>query len=135
MKKQFYRNANFLKFLILGLCLPAYSFAQSSISQLSCRVGVIHSDFKDGYAEATFLMDVVARTGHGGESKAFAFQNHHVEVLADGKWLGISWWRNEKLVAESVTVVSVLAEQSRVLIAYNPENQEQQVALDCSTNH
>ena len=70
--------------------------------------------------------------GHGGPEQNVKGKVNEVITMADGKWLGISWWKNGELIAESINLIRDVIAQPRVLIVYNPKNVEEQVSLDCS---
>lgn len=72
--------------------------------------------------------------GHGAAGPAINGQFNRVEVKADGMWLGINWTQDGELVAESISVIGSSSEKARVLIVYNPKNNNEQVSLDCATN-
>lgn len=55
-----------------------------------------------------------------------------ITAMADGKWLGLSWFLDDELIAESISLIRDTIKQPRVLILYNPQNQDEQVSLDCS---
>ncbi len=59
-------------------------------------------------------------------------EQNELTVMADGKWLGMSWRQNGELIAESVNLIRVEITQPRVLIMYNPKNTNEQVSLDCA---
>jgi hypothetical protein len=100
----------------------------------SCRLGVVHEDLPDGEFEQSFAVPAVASgDSHGGTPLEFKFSDQRVEVLADGKWLALSWWVKEKRIAEVVSVLGAESKDARVLIAYDPENPENnQASLDCA---
>jgi hypothetical protein len=97
-----------------------------------CRLAVIHPGIPEGFKEFLFTVAEQGSEVHGGKPLEFKAGNQTVILLADGKWLAISWWIDEKLVAESVTVVGSFTKEPRALIVYDPADHENnQVALDC----
>lgn len=98
-----------------------------------CRAFISHPGIPKGMAEHLFQVPVKGTSSHGGEPIEFMDGNQKLTVLADGKWLGISWWIGEKRIAETVTVIGNATTEPRVLIAYDPENPgENQASLDCN---
>src|SRR4051794_5360128 len=65
-----------------------------------CQMILIAKDLLSG--SATFKYEVNANNGpHGGQEYPFSSGNYKISVLSNGRWMGISWWRGEELIAES----------------------------------
>lgn len=100
-----------------------------------CRVAVIADDLPNGFGEAFLEVPEQASESHGGKIFEKIFDSHKVSVMADGKWLGISWERNGAVVAEAISLIGPTpSKESRVLIAYFPGNPREQAQLDCSAD-
>ena len=97
-----------------------------------CQVIVVAKDIVDG--SVTFKYEVTPDNdgSHGGVEFPFSSGPHKVSVLSNGRWLGISWWRNDTLVSEAVFARSEENMGSQALIIYNPADQEEQASVDCS---
>lgn len=115
----------------LSLLLPLFTLANEPASAMECTVRVIAEDIQAGYGEATFEVPLNGG-GHGGEERTYSFAPYEVTTIADGKWMGLSWWRGEELIAEGIFVVTAANIEARVAIMYDPKNRENQVAMDCA---
>ena len=81
--------------------------------------------------EETFIADDSGDT-HGGEEKMFAKNGYRVVVIADSKWMGLTWFKDERMIASAVSVVSGIT-KDRVLLAMDPANLEtSQLSLSCT---
>ena len=69
--------------------------------------------------------------GHKVPEMSLSGKANEVIVMADAKWLGISWHQSGQLIAESVTLIRDIVSMPRALIIYNPKNTDEQVSLDC----
>lgn len=71
---------------------------------------------------------------HGGKGLNFSNSDnsYSLVLLADGKWMGISWWQGETLIGESLFVIAPGESEYRIAIMYNPKDQSEQVSLDCN---
>jgi hypothetical protein len=87
---------------------------------------------KDGIHEFKFKAPVVSESGHGGTPFEFHEGEHTLGVIADGKWRGISWFRGDVRVVESVTVSKSFLQSGHVLIAYNPADTDEQAYVVCN---
>lgn len=119
---------------VLSLSAPVLNPPQppSPPTTLDCTVRVVADDIKEGSGEAKFNTPIVSHETHGGEQRKFTFAPYDVMVLADGKWLGISWWRGEDLIAEGVFVIGNPSKESRVAVFYDPKDRSKMVSLDCN---
>jgi hypothetical protein len=109
----------------IGLSAPALE------KSYNCTVLILADDLKE-YAEFPFVVGGASQEGsHGGEPKVFTAENHTVTVLANGRWLGISWSRGGELVSETLTARSDDNLGSQALIVYNPKNLNEQVDIVC----
>ena len=97
-----------------------------------CQVIIVAKDVVDGSVTFKYQVTPQNNGSHGGIEYPFASGNHKVSVLSNGRWLGISWWRSDVLVAETVFARSEDNMGSEALIIYNPADQEEQVSVDCS---
>lgn len=97
----------------------------------SCRVILVAKDISGGVAEKPFT--TMADSGsHGGGGFEFAFEKHKVGILADAKWMAISWMRDGKNVSQATFSSSVANSGAQVLILANPADVDEQVSLDCN---
>lgn len=122
-----------MKFLILLSCfwsLP--SLAQGPVKDYNCAIRVFSSDLPKGYAEALFTAPVRGASSHGGDSFDFTFQKHSVSVLANGRWMGISWARDGVLISQTLMARGSDNQDSLVVMAYDPKNLEEYASLDCT---
>jgi hypothetical protein len=84
--------------------------------------------------EKSFKAPMVSE-GHDVPEFTFKSTINEVTAMADGKWLGITWSKNNEIIAESINLIRDMIDQPRVLIIYNPKNREEQVSLDCANNN
>lgn len=94
---------------------------------LTCNVIVVA---EDEYIEKELKVMKVTK-GHGAPELSVEGKTNQVTAMADGKWLGLKWLKNGKLVAESVNLIRNESDQPRVLIMYNPNNTDEQVSIGC----
>lgn len=114
----------FVLFALLTLSLGARA------ETYQCRLIHIVENEADQFDE-TFTMDDSGET-HGGEEKVFSKNGYRVTVVADSKWMGMTWFKDEKMIASSITVVSGI-NKDRVLMAMDPANLETtQLSLSCT---
>lgn len=70
---------------------------------------------------------------HGGEPLVFdAGGGYSVELIVDGKWMGIHWTKGSEVVARGLFAWNVGDVEHRVAILYGPKNLSDNVALSCS---
>lgn len=118
-----------LAVLVSGMTASA---ASTVVRGYSCDVAVIAEGVDGGAQVQTIKRPLLAPGGHGGEPVELTFGSHKVMILADGIWRSISWWRDGKLVAETVTANSEVVQGQQAIIVYNPENQDEEAYLSCT---
>lgn len=73
-----------------------------------------------------------ANESHGGAPLTFREGVHEIQVLATKQWLGISWMKEGKKIAEGVFVLGGEDQAAqRVAILYDPSDSGDQVSLGC----
>lgn len=117
--------------LIFALFTSSVYAQAPNITGYECDVRVIAKDLPNGFAETKITRPLISDQSHGGTPYEFKAGDHSVNVLADGKWRGISWWRGGQLIAEALTAGVQPHKGNSVFIVYNPANQEEQVQLGC----
>lgn len=122
-----------MKWVFLALILA--SWTQTRADQIptkyACDLMINVGDIPDKFGEAKFTRPVVAPGEHGGDPLKFTFGVHDVYVVADGKWRSISWWKDGKVIAETMSVTGDTYVTPSVTVVFNPANQEEQVSLGC----
>lgn len=98
---------------------------------LHCEVIVVAKDLSLNEGQVTFDVPFRADKSHGGDPLEFQFRDHKVSVLADGRWLGLNWSLRDQLLAEGVTVIGNPTEEARVLMLYNPADQDESASINC----
>lgn len=96
-----------------------------------CNMTIIVSDIPNGVQNFFFNRPAVADGSHGGAPVIFNVGAYEIQILADAKWRGISWWKNGELISETVMATGSLLPKDIVLITYNPKNQNEQISLNC----
>lgn len=72
-------------------------------------------------------------SAHGGEWRSLDVgHGYRIEILADAKWMGIEWSKNNAMIAKGLSVWGAGSAVHRVTFAYNPADIEEMVALTCS---
>ena len=108
---------------VIGILIFAIS-AQA----LDCQLLMI----ADGpVLEEDFTVDFVSQ-GHNPNQQVFESGDYMVTTTSDGKWMGIEWQKDEKIIASGLSVIQDSYSKSRVLMLFNPENPDHQVSLNCS---
>ncbi|MCO5142475.1 MAG: hypothetical protein M9962_05225 [Oligoflexia bacterium] len=99
-----------------------------------CRVFLLT---EGGSVSKEWFFTTAEKNGsHGGDFIVFEEGNDQVGILADGQWLGVSWLKNDQVIAKSIFVISAESgTQSRAAIFYNPQNEDEQVHLSCDLNN
>jgi hypothetical protein len=120
-----------LSLIIFGL-LSTHAMADATppSTDLQCHVMVFATDLTNGMAETEYAAPL-SSGAHGGKDYAFKFQDHQVAVNSDGKWLNITWVHKGILVAMGTSVRSENVQNAAVMILYNPNNQDEQVSVNC----
>lgn len=113
---------------ILATLLPF----SASANGLQCEAILASSALPNGGASWSFSPQASGES-HGGAPQVFREGAHEIQVLANNQWLGISWVKDGKKIAEGVFVLGEkeLASQ-RVAILYDPSDSGDQVSLGCS---
>jgi hypothetical protein len=113
---------------ILAFLLPF----TASANGLQCEAILASSSFPKGGVNWSFS-PLNAEGSHGGAPIVFREGTHEIQVLANKQWLGISWVKEGKKIAEGVFVLGgkELVTQ-RVAILYDPSESGDQVSLGCS---
>lgn len=95
-------------------------------------IGLLDNDENHGF-DFDFVIPVggPSRGSHGGSNRVFEYKDHKVVVVADGKWMGITWWKGAQKLGEAVTVTTNAEILSRVLIVVNTTNDNERVSLTC----
>lgn len=118
-----------MKFLAV-LAILAFSFGARA-ETYSCQLIHIVENEADQFQE-DFTMDDSSTEAHGGTEKVFTKNGYRVVVIADSKWMGMTWFKDEKMIASVVTVVASI-NKDRVLMAMDPANIETtQLSLNCT---
>lgn len=96
----------------------------------NCQVVVAAEDVNEG---GTFTFTVSnSDESHGGPSTDFTVGNHTISVMANRQWLGLSWMKSGKKIAEGVFVLGAGEKAAnRVAILYDPTDSGDQVSLGC----
>lgn len=119
----------------LSLVFVALAWAPTWADQVptkyACDLMINVGDIPDKFAEAKFTRPVVVPEEHGGDPLKFTFGHYEVYVVADGKWRSISWWKDNKVIGESMTVTKDPYTTTQVTVMFNPDNREEQVSLGC----
>lgn len=97
-----------------------------------CEVILVASDVPADGGIWKFQTEV-KEGSHGGDPRVFSSGTHEVHVIADGTWLGLSWFRNERKVAESLFVMGPMDRAfHRVGLLYDPADEDAQVSIGCT---
>ena len=111
------------------------SFAHAQAKNVyTCTVRVFDAD-SNALIEQSFQADE-DNGPHGGDGQAFKSKDGSTEadVTVDGKWMLLTWIKNGKTVASGTFVLGSSTTDARAAIFYNPENSDEQMALDCEPN-
>ncbi len=111
------------------------SFAQAEGAETpanyQCQLIVIAKDMLNG--SEVFKYEAPAKSGsHGGQDYTFSKGHHKVTAITDARWMGINWEREGKSIVQVISVRADDNVNSQVLLAYNPQNTDEQVSLDCA---
>lgn len=70
---------------------------------------------------------------HGGEAQTFKSTdgNTVANISVDGKWMIMEWIKNGKTIASGLFVLGSSTLDARAAILYNPENTDEEMALNC----
>lgn len=115
------------------IVLPVVAFAAKVVTPAAydCRLAIIANDIPNSVAEFNYRAEASGQA-HGGKTYSFSSQGHKVAVLSDSRWLGVTWERNGKTIASTVTARAEDNQSSQALIVYNPSDENEQVALSCT---
>ncbi|NJM09989.1 MAG: hypothetical protein HC883_03610 [Bdellovibrionaceae bacterium] len=91
---------------------------------------ILANDLPEGF-EAKFRRPYNSKQSHGGTPVEFSVGEHHLSILADGKWRAIHWEHKGKTVADVLMSAVDPITDNAVMIAYNPAGKEEQVQLSC----
>jgi len=124
---------------VLGVSMLAASSSSAQTSDgltepsfYSCMIVIFAKDLANGhYAEQKFQAPVAASSSHGGDSFDFELEHYKVSLLTNGRWMGISWFRGEQLITQSIFLRQFNSWEAQVLMAFNPANLEEYASLDC----
>lgn len=97
-----------------------------------CQVILVAADAPGGVGEQKFTAIGPDTSTHGGPESTFNFGPNQVTVQANARWRAITWRRGQKVVAVSLTASATDLMSSVVLLAINPDKNEESVALECS---
>jgi hypothetical protein len=130
---------NGMKYLIVSLLLVSANAwsatelfgASGELVSYDCKVIVVGSGDDDLLQQNFFTMQN-STSAHGALQRTYENKVHKVIVMADGRWMGFMWYKNGKLVAQSVFCQSEQVVEARALILYNPEDPNDQASLDCT---
>ncbi len=131
--KSFIESAKIIQ--AVALCL-SLGFANAALGQVvpngyHCDVSVIAPDAPEGGMIQKFDAPFKSQGSHGGDVRTFQFGPYQVQILADGFWRSLSWWKGQTMVAETVTAAAAPILQHSVVIVYNPSSREDQAYLSC----
>lgn len=96
-----------------------------------CHIIVFADDLKDGYVEQNFVAVAQATQTHGGQQYIFTLDKYKVSLLANDRWMGISWSKGQELIGETVFLRTQLSQEAQVLMLFNPKNSNEYASLDC----
>ena len=118
-------------FLIAASFLFALSTQAALAETYDCQAMLVAADIPAG-AEWKFQAEALSEDSHGGKAQVFRAGAHEIEVMANRQWLGVSWVKDGKKIAEGVFVLGNADEtQNRVAILYDPSDSGDQVSLGC----
>lgn len=116
-------------FLLLAFFLLPFS---ASAASYQCEAILASASLPDGGITWKFSPETSGES-HGGAPKAFQAEGHEIQVLANQQWLGISWMKGGKKIAEGVFVLGGQDQAGqRVAILYDPSDSGDQVSLGCA---
>lgn len=124
-----------IRVLILSFAFPASGFANIEDRlfkevYFDCRIYALLDDVETALEE-TFKVGFQGRGGHGGEGFEFQDNRQKIVGMADGIWLGLTWWVDGEMVGKTVFAQSHSTVEHRALILYNPKDEDHQLSLDC----
>ncbi len=94
-----------------------------------CSVSMALEDSSRGFYKE---FDIVAEEhSHGNGGQEFGDGEDKLILLMDVRWLAIEWYRGDKLIAKSFSLVQNDSKEHRVLGLQNPENPNELVMLGC----
>ncbi|NJL23781.1 MAG: hypothetical protein HC902_00420 [Calothrix sp. SM1_5_4] len=97
----------------------------------SCRLMISAKDLPQGMDDARFRVVGPSTSSHGGTQYTFTFGKNKLWVLANARWRGIVWQRDDALIAHSITAAAEDSLNSLVLVVYNARDPEENVSLEC----
>jgi hypothetical protein len=97
-----------------------------------CQVVLVAKDVPAGGQVFKYEVTTENLGNHGGREFPFAAGEHRISALSNGRWLGISWWRGEELLGQTIYARNEANQGSEALVVYNVKDQEEQVSLDCT---
>lgn len=115
---------------LLLLFISSSAFAVGEIGY-SCNLRIWGAD-SQVVIDENFTTEASGGT-HGGRGANFASKDGKTQatVAVDGKWIILNWTKNGTMIANIIFVVANPSQESRVAIAYNPANLEEQATLNC----
>jgi hypothetical protein len=118
-------------FLFPLLFLFALNARAAFAETYDCQVMLVAADVPAG-GEWKFQATALSEDSHGGKAQVFRAGAHEIEVMANRQWLGVSWVKDGKKIAEGVFVLGNADQtQNRVAIFYDPSDSGDQVSLGC----
>ncbi len=97
-----------------------------------CDVQVIAKGIPGGSEIKSLSRPAKNMGSHGGDILAVDFSaGYRVDVIADSRWRGISWSQNGRLIAKTVIAGNGSLPEHLAMIAYNPQNEDEQASLSC----
>src|SRR4051812_37180035 len=118
--------------LLAVQALPVIGYADAKTAQTgpsgySCRV-VYASEDRD--IPEKLLTVGAENEGHGGSETSFNLGKQKVTVQANHKFMNLLWERDNKVIAYVVTAQDQ-APSNRVVIAFNPNDDNQRMQFSC----
>lgn len=98
----------------------------------ACTIMIFAADLPNGFAEKKFEAPVAASGPHGGDTFDFPIENYSVSLFANGRWLGISWFKGTEMITQSIFLRQFNSWEAQVLMAFNPKDTEEYASLDCT---
>ena len=117
--------------LAVAPLVPAVRLGDLRPLPYDCRLAMSVNDGSPLF-ERHFTVEADAGP-HGGQSQTFdAGNGYKVEMIADAKWMALTWTQNERIIAKGMFVGAEGEFVHRAAILFRPSDESDQVALSCS---
>lgn len=111
--------------------IPAVRLGDLRPLPYDCRLAMSVNDGSPLF-ERHFTVEADAGP-HGGQSQTFdAGNGYKIEMIADAKWMVLTWTNGEQIIAKGMFVGAEGEFVHRAAILFRPSNETEQVALSCS---